>query len=287
MAGGEVSASRSLSTSTASTRSSAPASEGRAAAFSDTPAASGRAQDASHPASSAQQPPPSARRPGPQRLGFGAGARAQRVAPLAPSSTASPPRSGQDAVAPTPGAEHSRAMGAVAPGTAANGADGACKGALECPRTAGPRTGGVAGSCTVGNDATAATATRRVAHERSGGRVPLAEVPQGQGGQAARADGGAIKGGGAAGGAGEREGARRGSGAEAGAHPGREEPSVLVNGVRYRVLERVGRGGSCRVYKVVAPNNKILALKRIELDGREQEVAQGFLDEITLLRRLK
>lgn len=36
----------------------------------------------------------------------------------------------------------------------------------------------------------------------------------------------------------------------------------------------------------MAPNRKIFALKRIRLSGRDSEAAAGFLDEITLLRRL-
>jgi len=66
-----------------------------------------------------------------------------------------------------------------------------------------------------------------------------------------------------------------------------QDPMVMVNRVRYKVLECVGRGGSCKVYKVIAPNNKILALKRIKLEGRDVEAAQGFMDEITLLKRLR
>eukprot|EP00887_Chlorella_sp_A99_P002275 scaffold10.g2275.t1 len=76
----------------------------------------------------------------------------------------------------------------------------------------------------------------------------------------------------------------------AGSRPGRlvveDEQSVLVRGITYTKLECVGRGGSSKVYKVMAPNRKIFALKRIRLQGRDSEAASGFLDEITLLQRL-
>ena len=48
----------------------------------------------------------------------------------------------------------------------------------------------------------------------------------------------------------------------------------------------MGRGGSSKVYKVMAPNRKIFALKRIRLGGRDAEAASGFLDEIRLLDSL-
>lgn len=66
-----------------------------------------------------------------------------------------------------------------------------------------------------------------------------------------------------------------------------DEGMVMVRGIRYTKLECVGKGGSSKVYKVMAPNKKIFALKRIRLNGRDSEAASGFLDEITLLTRLK
>ena len=53
------------------------------------------------------------------------------------------------------------------------------------------------------------------------------------------------------------------------------------------MLECVGKGGSSKVFKVISPEHKIYALKRIKLQGREREAAMGFKDEITLLKRLK
>ncbi len=61
-----------------------------------------------------------------------------------------------------------------------------------------------------------------------------------------------------------------------------------INGVPYRKLELIGRGGSSKVYKVLAPNNRILAVKKVKL-AREEEpvVIQGYKDEIALLSKLK
>lgn len=66
-----------------------------------------------------------------------------------------------------------------------------------------------------------------------------------------------------------------------------DEETVTVRGITYTKLECVGRGGSSKVYKVMAPNKKIFALKRIRLSGCDAEAAAGFLDEITLLNRLR
>ena len=66
-----------------------------------------------------------------------------------------------------------------------------------------------------------------------------------------------------------------------------DDNSCVVAGVKYAKLECVGKGGSSKVYKVMAPNRKIYAMKRIKLSGRDAESAAGFLDEITLLKRLR
>ncbi|GBF89221.1 serine threonine kinase family [Raphidocelis subcapitata] len=63
--------------------------------------------------------------------------------------------------------------------------------------------------------------------------------------------------------------------------------TVYVQGVRYTKLECVGRGGSSKVFKVMGPNCRIFALKRIRLQGRDAEAAAGFVDEINLLHSLK
>ena len=69
--------------------------------------------------------------------------------------------------------------------------------------------------------------------------------------------------------------------------PREDENTVIVNGVKYTKLECIGQGGTCKVFKVVSPKRKILALKRIRLDGRENETIAGFIDEIKLLKTLR
>jgi len=66
-----------------------------------------------------------------------------------------------------------------------------------------------------------------------------------------------------------------------------DDKSIIVKGVRYSKLEVVGRGGSSKVFKVIAPNHQIFALKRIRLHGRDMESASGFVDEIRMLHKLR
>ena len=40
------------------------------------------------------------------------------------------------------------------------------------------------------------------------------------------------------------------------------------------------------MYKVVSPTNEILALKRVQLDPSDKETMQGYMNEISLLKRL-
>lgn len=48
-----------------------------------------------------------------------------------------------------------------------------------------------------------------------------------------------------------------------------------------------GAQGVQLVVQVMAPNRKIFALKRIKLQGKDSEASKGFVDEITLLQRLR
>jgi serine/threonine-protein kinase TTK/MPS1 len=78
--------------------------------------------------------------------------------------------------------------------------------------------------------------------------------------------------------------------AGSGAVRAREDDTfVHVRGVRYTKLECVGQGGTCKVFKVITQQRRILAVKRIRLAGaqaREENVA-NFLEEIKLLERLR
>ncbi|EFJ38576.1 hypothetical protein SELMODRAFT_70574, partial [Selaginella moellendorffii] len=62
---------------------------------------------------------------------------------------------------------------------------------------------------------------------------------------------------------------------------------VWVNNKRYQKLGKIGSGGSSHVFKVIAQDCTIYALKRIILKGRDHQTACGFHQEIEYLERLK
>lgn len=52
-------------------------------------------------------------------------------------------------------------------------------------------------------------------------------------------------------------------------------------------MDRIGRGGSSAVYRVMAENFKTLALKRVKLEDADEAAVRGFKGEIDLLQKLK
>lgn len=62
--------------------------------------------------------------------------------------------------------------------------------------------------------------------------------------------------------------------------------AVKINGKTYRVLHLIGRGGSSKVFKVLAPDNQVLALKRVCLRNLDEATLSGYINEIGLLRSL-
>lgn len=62
---------------------------------------------------------------------------------------------------------------------------------------------------------------------------------------------------------------------------------VYVSGLRYQKLDCVGRGGSSKVFKVLACNRQIYALKRVRFSNKDPEAICGFIEEITLLKKLR
>ena len=62
--------------------------------------------------------------------------------------------------------------------------------------------------------------------------------------------------------------------------------ALLVNNVAYSKLELMGKGGSSKVFKVLAPNGRIYALKRVSLKGIDQSTLHGYVNEIALLKRM-
>ncbi|KAI1007328.1 hypothetical protein K3495_g892 [Podosphaera aphanis] len=62
---------------------------------------------------------------------------------------------------------------------------------------------------------------------------------------------------------------------------------VKVNGKIFTRLDCIGRGGSSRVYRVMAENSKFFALKKVSLDDADESAVRGFKGEIDLLKKLE
>jgi serine/threonine-protein kinase TTK/MPS1 len=61
---------------------------------------------------------------------------------------------------------------------------------------------------------------------------------------------------------------------------------VVINGRQYRRLDCIGRGGSSRIYRIMADNFKIFALKRVNLEEADAAAIAGYKGEIDLLNKL-
>lgn len=61
---------------------------------------------------------------------------------------------------------------------------------------------------------------------------------------------------------------------------------VSVNGKLFTRLDCIGRGGSSRVYRVMAENYKVFALKKVTLEDVDEITIRGYKGEIDLLRKL-
>ena len=59
-----------------------------------------------------------------------------------------------------------------------------------------------------------------------------------------------------------------------------------VNKKAYARLDQIGKGGSSRVYRVVNGSNEIFAIKRVSLDKTDNDTINGYMNEISLLKRL-
>ncbi|CAL1528948.1 unnamed protein product [Lymnaea stagnalis] len=67
-----------------------------------------------------------------------------------------------------------------------------------------------------------------------------------------------------------------------------DEKVVYVNQIPYKVLRLVGRGGSAKVYQVYDPmSNMIRALKVVNLSMANEVVLEGYINEISLLKKLQ
>lgn len=62
---------------------------------------------------------------------------------------------------------------------------------------------------------------------------------------------------------------------------------LKVNGKPFTRLDCIGRGGSSRVYRVMAENSNFFALKRVSLEDADEMAVRGFKGEIDLLKKLE
>ena len=62
---------------------------------------------------------------------------------------------------------------------------------------------------------------------------------------------------------------------------------MSVNGKFFTRMDCIGRGGSSKVYRVMAENYKVFALKRVTLEDQDELAIQGYKGEIDLLRKLE
>ncbi|KAI9339218.1 kinase-like domain-containing protein [Zopfochytrium polystomum] len=77
-----------------------------------------------------------------------------------------------------------------------------------------------------------------------------------------------------------------GGDAKAGLEP-RLNTRLTVNGKPYNLISLIGRGGSSKVYKVMAESSlQTFALKKVKLDWDDPATTDGYLNEVRLLRNL-
>ncbi|KAL9043923.1 MAG: hypothetical protein Q9214_002906 [Letrouitia sp. 1 TL-2023] len=62
---------------------------------------------------------------------------------------------------------------------------------------------------------------------------------------------------------------------------------ISVNNKLFTRMDCIGRGGSSKVYRVMAENFKVFALKRVTLEDQDEAAIRGFKGEIDLLKKLE
>jgi Protein kinase domain len=66
----------------------------------------------------------------------------------------------------------------------------------------------------------------------------------------------------------------------------RRENIVRVNNIPYMKLGVIGKGGSCKVFRVMSKEGTILALKKVKVENLDTMAIEGYANEIALLKRL-
>jgi serine/threonine-protein kinase TTK/MPS1 len=77
------------------------------------------------------------------------------------------------------------------------------------------------------------------------------------------------------------------AGAATASHATGKKNRLRVNGKHFTRLDCIGRGGSSRVYRVMAENSNFFALKRVSLEDADEMAVRGFKGEIDLLKKLE
>jgi serine/threonine-protein kinase TTK/MPS1 len=61
----------------------------------------------------------------------------------------------------------------------------------------------------------------------------------------------------------------------------------VVNHNPYLALQKIGKGGSSKVYKVMTPNASVYALKRVDISQQPPAAVESFINEVKLLQLLQ
>ncbi|RKF54811.1 putative checkpoint protein [Erysiphe neolycopersici] len=77
------------------------------------------------------------------------------------------------------------------------------------------------------------------------------------------------------------------AGAATTSNPASKRNRIKMNGKIFTRLDCIGRGGSSRVYRVMAENSKFFALKKVSLENADESAIIGFKGEIDLLKKLE
>ena len=67
----------------------------------------------------------------------------------------------------------------------------------------------------------------------------------------------------------------------------RKSNVISVNDSPYLKLGAIGKGGSCKVYRALSTEGRILAIKKVKLQGMSRKNIESYANEISLLKRLR
>ncbi|KAK5223323.1 hypothetical protein LTR16_012785, partial [Cryomyces antarcticus] len=67
----------------------------------------------------------------------------------------------------------------------------------------------------------------------------------------------------------------------------RKRTHVIINNKVFTQMGKIGKGGSSDVYRIMAENYKIFALKKVHLTDCDESAVRGYKGEIDLLKRLE